>query len=257
MATAETTAVLVTGATGKLGGSFVRGFAALGFDVAFTSRRAEAAKDLEKECLRLGARRAAGIVADLTAADAASAVARELAKKDMPPHVLIHNARNVQYLKPEPKGGISRANWLGELLLDVVLPYELTMAVADLPRSPLRSVINIASIYGVTAANRALYDRPEMESPVNYSVAKAGLIHLTKELAVRLAARKINVNAISYGGVDGRVDDAFRERYGRLCPSGRMLDDSEVFGAVKFLASDDARAMTGHNLVVDGGWTAW
>ena len=92
---------------------------------------------------------------------------------------------------------------------------------------------------------------------MNYGVTKAALIHLTKELAVRLAPRGISVNAVSYGGVEGRVDGGFRERYGRLCPTGRMLDDSQVFGAVKFLCSSDSSGMTGHNLIVDGGWTIW
>ena len=253
----DTPTVLLTGATGKLGCSFVRGFAAMGASIAFTSRSAASIKKLEAECLRLGAHRAMGVRVDLTSAGAAKLIARELSKRGALPDVLIHNARNTDYLKPEPKGGISRANWQGELLLDVVLPYELTMALANVPKSPLRSVVNIASIYGVTAPNLALYDRPEFESPVNYGVAKAALIHLTKELAVRLAPRKIAVNAVSYGGVAGRAGAGFRKRYSRLSPSGRMLEDADVFGAVKFLASGDSGGMTGHNLVVDGGWTAW
>jgi len=249
--------VLITGATGKLGSTFARGFAALGANVVFTSRGGEAARELQADCLACGAGRVGCIQVDLTAEDASSFVARELQKADLLPDTLINNARDREFLKASASGRTTRENWQNELLLGVVSPYELTMALAEREPARLKSVINIASIYGVAAPNLTLYDRPELESPVNYGVTKAALIHLTKELAVRLAPRKISVNAVSYGGVGGRVSGEFQARYGRLCPSGRMLEDSEVFGAVKFLASPDAAGMTGHNLVVDGGWTIW
>ena len=253
----ERPTVLITGATGKLGRSFALGFSAMQCNVAFTSRRDDVAKALESECRDQGAPQVACVQADLTAEDASSIVARELSQKNLLPEVLVNSARDLQYLKIAPNARTSRSNWLGELLLGVVLPYELTMTLAEIPGSPLRSVINIASIYGISAANPSLYARPDLESPINYGVAKAALIHLTKELAVRLAPRRIAVNTVSYGGVKGRADESFQERYGRLCPVGKMLDDSEVFGAVRFLASSDSNGMTGHNLVVDGGWTVW
>jgi len=249
--------ILITGATGKLGRTFALGFAAMGSNVAFTSRGGDVAKELEQDCLARGAKRVACVQADLTAEDAASNIAHQLEEIELLPDILINNARNTQHLKIDSTGRTTRKNWQKELLMGVVLPYELSMALAYLQPTSLKTIINIASIYGVSAPNLALYDRPELESPVNYGVTKAALIHLTKELAVRLASRKISVNAVSYGGVSGRAGEEFQARYGRLCPAGRMLDDSEVFGAVKFLASTDATGMTGHNLVVDGGWTIW
>jgi hypothetical protein len=123
--------------------------------------------------------------------------------------------------------------------------------------SRLRSVVNIGSQYGVVAANPSLYAEQDKGSPIHYGVAKAALIQLTRELAVRLAARKVRVNCLSLGGIEGRVDERFKERYARLCPQGRMLTDSDLTGPVEFLASDASAGMTGHNLVVDGGWTAW
>lgn len=254
---AERPTVLVTGATGKLGRNFALGFSAMHCNVAFTSRGGAAAGTLERECLDRGAARVLCVQVDLTSEDAPSLVADRLSGERMLPDILVNNARDLQYLEVAGNGRTRRSDWHGELSLGVVLPYELTMALAELPETPLRRVINIASIYGITAANPALYLRPAQESPINYGVAKAALLHLTKELAVRLAHRKIAVNAVSYGGVKGRADEAFQDRYGRLCPSGRMLDESEVFGAVRFLSSVEASGITGHNLVVDGGWTLW
>ena len=256
MQTASPT-VLITGATGKLGRVFALGFAAMGAGVALTSRSGQRAQDLEKECLVRGARRATSVQVDLTDHTAVSVVTDQLAKVDLLPNILINNARDREYLRLDPGGRTSRENWQGELLLGVVLPYELTMALGSLDPTPLKTVINIASMYGVVASNLALYDHPDLQAPMNYGVSKAALIHLTRELAVRLAPRGISVNAVSYGGISGRVGRDFQARYGRLCPSGRMLDETEVFGAVKFLASADAAGMTGHNLVVDGGWTIW
>lgn len=249
--------VLVTGATGKLGRQFAHGFASQGASVVFTSRGGEAARGLVESCLSLGAPRAVCVEADLTVAGACRHVVDEVTRAGLLPHVLVNNARNTQFLAVDADGVTHRDNFQGELTLDVVAPYELTMRLAACSPTSLRAVINIASIYGIGAPNLRLYDRPGAEPPVQYGVAKAALIHLTKELAVRLASRNVAVNCVSYGGVGGRASEELQVRYGGLCPAGRMLDESEVFGAVAFLASTAASGITGHNLVVDGGWTAW
>jgi hypothetical protein len=255
--TGEASAVLVTGGTGRIGRVLVLGFSRLGWDVAFSSRNSGAAAGLERECLDAGARRAMCVGVDLGEQAAAASVMRALADRGFEPHVLVNNARNLDHLEVEPDGRTSRANWIAEFVLGVVAPYELSMALAALPGASLRTIVNVASMYGVVAPNLGLYGSPDRESAVNYGVTKAALIHLTKELAVRLAPRGITVNAVSFGGVAGRAGEAFVERYRRLCPSGRMLNDADLFGPVKFLASPDASGATGHNLVVDGGWTAW
>ena len=131
------------------------------------------------------------------------------------------------------------------------------MRLADSSKSRLKNIINISSMYGIVPMNPLLYDNPKFESYINYSVAKAAQIHLSKELAIRLASRHIRVNTISYGGIAGRVSDSFKMRYAQLCPQGKMLKEEEVVGAVDFLVSDLSIGMTGHNLVVDGGWTTW
>lgn len=253
----ESLTVLITGATGKLGRQLALGFAAQGCSLILPSRSLQSANELKTACLLAGAQEVTVLTVDLTSTDAVIDLQSKAQRLSLFPDVLVNNARNIDYLQVDEHGLTSRENWLGEFILDVVVPYELTHALVGLSGTKLRKVINIASIYGINAPNLTLYENPITQSPINYGVAKAGLIHLTKELSVRLANKGIEVNSVSFGGVAGRVNQDFLQSYARLCPSGRMLTDQEVFGAVKFLASSDSNGMTGHNLVVDGGWTVW
>lgn len=252
----EARTVLVTGGTGKLGRSFLEGFARAGHPVAFTTRDAARATTLCDDCRAWGAPSALAIQADLSSADGVAHAVRALSAGDCAPVILVNNARNVANLAGGPDGVMPWVQWQHEFDLGVVAAYTLTMALARSEPARLESVVNIASIYGVTAMNQTLYDKPDQQAPVHYGVVKAALIHLTKELAVRLAP-SVRVNAVSFGGVGGRVPPAFEARYAALCPSGRMLTDAEVFAPVRFLAGAEASGMTGHNLVVDGGWTIW
>jgi NAD(P)-dependent dehydrogenase (short-subunit alcohol dehydrogenase family) len=199
----------------------------------------------------------AGIKADLTEADAIKSLREKLDILGVQPDCLVNNARSISFLKIEEDGLVSRENFANEYLLDVIVPYELTMALVVQKDSQLRRVINIGSQYGTVAANPHLYTDPIKHSPLHYGVAKAALAHLTKELAVRLAGKGIQVNCVAFGGVEGRVDEAFKQRYGQLCPMGRMLRGDEVVGPVDMLLSDKCSGVTGHILAVDGGWGIW
>jgi NAD(P)-dependent dehydrogenase (short-subunit alcohol dehydrogenase family) len=248
--------VVLTGATGRIGSVLAGGFAALGWNVAMVFRDAARARVLQQRCGERGAGNIVLIEADLAAAGSIAAIVDGLSKAGFQPTSLVNNARDIAHLARQEDGSISRSAFEGELRLGVIVPYELTSALAAAPGSTLRSVVNISSIYGMVPPQLHLYDRPADAPPESYGAAKAALLHLTKELAVRLAPR-VRVNAISYGGVAGRASDAYVKRYENATPMRAMLGDDDLFGAVKFLSSEDARAITGHNLVVDGGWTTW
>lgn len=170
---------------------------------------------------------------------------------------LINNARSLDYLKTEPNGIVSALNFTKEFVVDVVIPYQLSMGLVEHQGEHLRQIINIGSQYGSVAANLNLYDQPETESAIHYSVAKAALVHLTKELAIRLAKRKIQVNCISYGGVQGRVNEIFKQRFASLSPIGRMLTEEEILMPIDMLINHPTISMTGHTLHADGGWSLW
>jgi NAD(P)-dependent dehydrogenase (short-subunit alcohol dehydrogenase family) len=118
------------------------------------------------------------------------------------------------------------------------------------------SVILFSSIYGIVGPDMSLYEGTSMANPAGYGVSKGGLLQLTRYLAVVLAPC-IRVNAISPGGVWRSQPEAFRERYKARTPLKRMAIEEDLKGAVAYLSSDLSAYVTGHNLVVDGGWTAW
>lgn len=248
---------VITGGTGKFGRALVADRLARGDVVVAIASRAETLAALGAEYPdAVEGGRLVTVVCDLMAPAAAQNIADECKQKNIRPDGLVNNARNLSYLRVGADGAIRREDFLGELALDVIAPYELTLALANMPESKLKRVVNIGSQYGVVAPNRALYPDAGTQPPLHYGVAKAALIQLSRELAVRLAPG-VRVNCISFGGVEGRADADFKARYAKLAPAGRMLRDDEIVGPVDFLLSDSSSGMTGHNLVVDGGWTAW
>jgi NAD(P)-dependent dehydrogenase (short-subunit alcohol dehydrogenase family) len=248
--------ILVTGGTGKFGHALVTHFLTAGDRVIATCRSDKSLEKLSVEYPDAGDK-LSGIKADLTESGAIVALIDQLNAQDLSPDCLVNNARSINFLKIDQNGLVSRENFANEYLLDVIVPYELTMALMMQKGSQLRRVVNIGSMYGTVAANPHLYTDPIQQSPLQYSVAKAALGHLTKELAVRLAGKDIQVNCVAFGGVGGRVDEAFKQRYAQLCPMGRMLRDDEVVGPVDMLLSDKCSGITGHILAVDGGWSIW
>lgn len=123
------------------------------------------------------------------------------------------------------------------------------------------SIINIASMYGMVSPDPSIYLDSKMNNPPYYGAAKAGLIQMTRYLACHLATQKIRVNAISPGPFPpSQVAQNHPDFYQNLCrknPMNRIGEPDELMGALLFLASDASSYVTGINLPVDGGWTAW
>jgi NAD(P)-dependent dehydrogenase (short-subunit alcohol dehydrogenase family) len=125
-------------------------------------------------------------------------------------------------------------------------------------------IVNMCSIYGLVGPDQRIYTRempegtPEVRyKPVYYSVTKAGVLGMTSYLAAYYAGKNIRVNALTPGGVFNQHDEAFLQAYSTRTVLGRMANIDEMNAALLFLASDASSYMTGSNLVVDGGWTAW
>lgn len=118
------------------------------------------------------------------------------------------------------------------------------------------SIVNIASIYGVVGNDFTLYEGYGGTSPAAYCAIKGGIINFTRYLASYYGCKGIRVNCISPGGIFDHQNPLFVSRYEERVPLGRMGTPDDIAPAVSFILSDEAKYITGQNLIVDGGWTA-
>ncbi len=118
------------------------------------------------------------------------------------------------------------------------------------------SFINIGSIYGVLAPDFSVYDGTDMTSAAAYAAIKGGIVQLTRYLASYYGPSGVRVNTISPGGVFDNQDATFVKQYTAKTPLKRMAEPRDIAPAAVYLLSDDASYVTGHNLMVDGGWSA-
>ena len=123
------------------------------------------------------------------------------------------------------------------------------------------SVVNIGSLYGVVSPDARLYDHlptdPPFLKPPMYGASKSAVSSLTRYLATHLAREKVRVNTLLPGGVLGAQDEEFKRKFCDRVPLGRMATFEDLVGPLLFLASNASSYVTGHDLLVDGGFTAW
>ena len=124
------------------------------------------------------------------------------------------------------------------------------------------SIIQTASIYGVLAPDDRVYEgssynAQQISTPPVYAASKAAIVGLTRYLAARWAKHGVRVNTLTPGGVQSGQNETFVSRYSARVPMGRMAAADDMVGAVIFLASDASAYITGQNIVVDGGLSAW
>ncbi|MHB8163404.1 MAG: SDR family oxidoreductase [Methanoregula sp.] len=147
--------------------------------------------------------------------------------------------------------------WRLALEVNLTVPFILTQVCSKaLIQSHHGSVINIGSIYGIQGPDMHLYEGTSMGNPAAYAASKGGLIQLTRWLATVLAPH-VRTNAITLGGVYRNQPESFHAAYLKKIPLHRMATEEDIKGAALFLASDMSSYVTGHNLVLDGGFTIW
>lgn len=147
--------------------------------------------------------------------------------------------------------------WRRALEVNVTAPFHMTQLLLPLlQKSADPSTVMIGSVYGAVGPDWGLYEGLDMANPAAYAVSKAALVQLTTWLATTLAPT-VRCNSVSPGGLARSQPGEFVKRYNQRTPLGRMGTERDVVGAIMYLLSDAASYVTGQNIVVDGGYTAW
>lgn len=237
-------AAIVTGGTRGIGAAVCLRLAKDGCNIMFTGRDEKAAGEVINEIEKLG-KRAIFFSGDVTDKARMEDIAGETAKKFGSIDILVNNAgitKDGLFIR------MKENDWKSVIDTNLTGAYNVTQAVSKLMlKQKSGSIVNISSVIGVSGnAGQA-----------NYAASKAGLIGLTKALAKEFASRRVRVNAIAPGFIETemtkKLSDEVRDRTMQLIPLGYFADPQDVAASVAFLASEDARYITGQVLVVDGG----
>jgi NAD(P)-dependent dehydrogenase (short-subunit alcohol dehydrogenase family) len=250
---------IVTGGLGQLGRVYVEGLAERGMRVAVldAAADAEAADD-----------RFRGYRVDITDRASVEEAAASVAADWGAPHLLVNNA-GLDSPPDAPPEGVGPFETYPEASFDQVMDVNVKgtflccQAIgARMAEAGRGSIVNVSSVYGLLSPQQDLYEfrRRGGETyfkPVAYSVSKAAVLNLTRYLATYWARSGVRVNTLTLAGVFNDQPREFLDAYEVRVPLGRMAQDYEALGAVVFLASDASSYVTGANIVVDGGWSAW
>jgi len=249
---------LITGGHAWLGNDMACALAEYGCDIIITSREQARADAAAAKIANTYGVKALGLTLDQTDYTSVERMAQAAFAWQKRIDVLINNAGGgsgkgeCAFLKRDPADiqNMINTNLTGALFCCRAVCGYMAQANSGV-------VINMASIAALVGRDRAMYhDSHKMEQPVEYAAAKGGIIGMTQDLAAYMAPYGVRVNCISPGGFDkGDLPKAFTDAYGKATPLGRMgRMGEELKGAALYLASDASRYVTGHNLVVDGGF---
>ena len=251
--------VLITGAAGHLGSAFAEAAAEAGAHVVLNGRNQSR---LEFLAARLsGAGSVATSVGDLTRDAYLNSLVSLVRKRYGRLDVILNNAYDP---KPATLTSTSIHDFEMKTRVGLIAPFRLVQIALPLLRKTAVqtkqsvSVINMASMYGSVSPDPRLYGSSGQNSPPFYGAVKGGLLQLTRYLSVHLAPDNIRVNAISPGPFPANLKNrTFISKLKNRVPMNRIGTPDELKGAFLFLASEASSYVTGINLPVDGGWTAW
>lgn len=258
---------IVTGGAGLLGKEFCRALAQAGASVLVADLDVLAARSVAEELKRAGLA-ASPFGVDVTDPESVQAMVQAVLDASHRLDVVVNSAAMDPKFDDSQEGkhgsnfeDYPLAAWKQALDVNLTGMF-LCCQAATRPMLAQQSgsIVNICSTYGLVGPDQRIYQlpgKPVQYKPAFYSVTKAGVLGLTRYLATYFAGQDIRVNALTPGGVFNNHDEAFVQNYSARTVLGRMAQADEMNGALLFLASDASSYMTGANLIVDGGWTAW
>jgi len=261
---------IVTGGVGLLGTEFCKTLAEAGATVAVVDLNASASQAVADMLTKSGYK-AQAFAVDITQPDSVNAMVENVLSAFGRIDILVNSAALDPKFDPDAvKKGITPGafedypleQWNAALNVNLTGMFLITQACVKpmLAQGKKGSIINICSTYGLNGPDQRIYIKDGERvafKPVYYTVTKAGVMGFTKYLAAYYAGTDIRVNALTPGGVFNNHEEYFVKNYSAKTIIGRMAKKDEMNGALLFLASDASSYMTGNNVVVDGGWTAW
>jgi len=252
--------VVLTGSAGLLGTQYSHVLSEAGANVVLVDIQSDKNKKLERELAKKYHTKPLAVEVDITNEKAVKELKKQILKKYKKIDVLINNAAFTKKhpLESAPFEKYPLELWDAAVATNLRGVFLCCREIGKVMLQQKRGVIvNISSIYGMVGADQRIYGNSKLNSVSSYATTKGGIINLTRFLAAHWHRKNIRVNTLSLGGVYNKQGKQFVKNYACRTMLGRMASKDEYRGAILFISSDASSYMTGANLVVDGGWTAW
>ncbi len=242
--------IFISGTSGLLGNSFAKLFLSMGCIVI----------GLDKKKKKLKNKNFHFFCDDVSNSKKVEVILKDIIKKFKKIDVIINNAGISYFTKFEERTDYELNSTLSTNLVGTINICKNYLKLHKSHKLKKCSIINIGSIYGILSPDFNIYQKGDNTNSEIYGASKAGIIQLTKYLSVYCAKYNINVNCLSPGGIlnhKNKQKKKFISKYSSRVPLKRMADTSDFFTCILFLASEKSSYITGQNIVVDGGLSAW
>ena len=255
--------VILTGSGGRLGSRFAEILSEAGANLVLVDIDKKKNSIVEQKLMKNYAKKILVLTLDISDPKNVKKLVNLTIKKFGKIDVLINNAHTLPRKHPKYSSSVEEfPDDVWEIMVSDTLRslFLCTKEVCKImSKQNHGNIINISSIYGLVGPDQRIYGESKLNSPISYSVTKGGLVNMTRYLAAYFHRKNIRVNTLTLGGVyDKKLHNAkFVKNYSSKTILDRMGSKEDFDGALLFLASNASSYMTGSNLVVDGGWTAW
>ena len=259
--------IVITGSSGLLGSQYANTLSAAGANVILVDLDSIKNKKLERSLVKKYGTKARSYTTDISNLQEVKKLAKNVLKDFKKIDGLVNNAaytsKGAKEESDNPYGSLENFPmkiWQKSIDINLTGVFFCSQAFGKIMAKQGKGVIvNIASNYGLVGADQRIYGKSGLNLPISYAATKGAVVNMTRYLAAYWSGKNIRVNTLSPGGVLDVTyqDKKFIKKYSERTILGRMAKKNEYNGAMLFLISDASSYMTGANLIVDGGWTAW
>ena len=251
--------IILTGASGLLGTEYAHGLSQAGANVVLADLNFKTCKKLSLNLNKKYGVDSFPIKLDVTKTNSINTMIKKVIKKFLKIDILINNAIFSESGNTKTKfENYDLDIWKKGLDVNLTGPFLCCQEVGKIMKKQKNgNIINISSIYGLVSPDQRIYGNTKIIKSAMYAVTKSSILNFTRYLASYWREDGIRVNTLSLGGVEENQNPIFKKNYSNKTMIGRMAKKDEYVGGLIFLSSNASSYMTGSNLVIDGGWTAW